>query len=284
MHSGSMPTGMNWFYVIIIGFKTIIDMPIKPDLAKDQAFMVDPKALKWIVKQAGLTKDDTVLEIGAGSGNLTRLLAASGARVVAIELDRSLEPELRKNLRGSRKVKIILGNGLKVLDSRSIKFTKIVSNIPYAISEPLIQKLIFHDFDIAVMTLPKKFAHRLIAANWEKDYSMLSFMFQRFYIVQACLDLQKNVFTPTPKTNSVILKFESKPKNSVFCQLFLKPNMITKNALREALCKAKGYTKNHARQTINSLDLNTLMDRKVRELSVHDIKDIVSRAAMFRDI
>lgn len=256
---------------------------VRPDLGKDQAFMVDPKALKWIVSHANLRKTDTVLEIGAGTGNLTREIARSGARVIAVEKDLTLEGDLRKTLRGFSNAEIVIGNALKLLDSRGIRFNKIVSNIPYAISEPLIQKLIFHDFGIAVLTLPKSFAHRLIAAAWEKEYSHLSFLFQRFYIVQGCLDLQRDSFKPVPMTNSVILKFESKPKNSVLCQMFLRPNMVARNALREALCSAKGYTKNRARVTIKSLNLNNLLDKKVSELTVDDIKKIVRRAAEFRE-
>ena len=253
----------------------------EPDLKKDQAFMVDPKILSWIVSHADLTENDTVLEIGAGTGNLTKEIAKTGAKVIAIELDPGLEPELKKAIKPYKNVKVIIGNGLRTLDSRGVKFTKIVSNIPYAISEALIQKLIFQDFESAVLTLPKSFAHRLIAAAWEKEYSMVSFIFQRFYIVQACLDLQKKVFSPQPKTNSVILKFQAKPKNSVFCQMLLRPGMVTKNALREALCKSKGYTKNRARETIKSLNLTSLLDKKVSELTVKDIKRIVSRAAEF---
>lgn len=255
----------------------------KPDLRKDQAFMVDQKALKWMVSHADLGKEDTVLEIGAGTGNLTRMIARSGAKVIAIEMDKGLIPELRKSLRGFRKVEILEGNALKYLDIRGVRFNKLVSNIPYAISEPLIRKLIFHDFDLAVLTLPKRFAHRLIADEWEKEYSMLSFVFQRFYIVQACLDLQKDSFDPAPKTSSVIMEFESKPKDSVVCQMFLRPSMVTKNALREAMCSAKGHTKNQARQTIKNLNLNRLLDKKVSDLVMDDIREIVSRAAELRE-
>ncbi|MCK4714189.1 MAG: methyltransferase domain-containing protein [Candidatus Aenigmarchaeota archaeon] len=255
----------------------------KPDLKKDQAFMVNPKAVEWIISQAGLRKTDTVLEIGAGTGNLTRALAVSGARVIAVEKDISFEKELRENLREFPAVEIVIGNALNLLDARGFRFDKLISNIPYAISEPLMQRLIFHDFEMAVLTLPKSFAARLIAAEWEKEYSRLSFVFQKFFIVQACLDLQRDVFRPIPKTHSVVLKFVSKPKNTVTCQMLLRPDMAAKNALREALCSAKGYTKNMARQTIKSLNLNNLMEKSVSELGADDIKGIVKKTAEFRE-
>lgn len=256
---------------------------VKPELSKDQAFMVDPKAIRWILEQACLKKTDTVLEIGAGTGNLTRELAKSGARVIAVERDITLEGELRKNLRGFPSTEIVIGNALKLLDSRGIRFNKLVSNIPYAISEPLIQRLIFHDFVLAVLALPKGFAHRLIAAPWEKEYSRLSFTFQRFFIVQSCLDLQRNSFRPIPKTNSVVIKFVSKPRNSVSCQMLLRPEMRTKNALMEALCSAKKHTKNQARITIKSLNLSNLLEKRVSELTVEEIKTIVRGAAGLRE-
>jgi 16S rRNA (adenine1518-N6/adenine1519-N6)-dimethyltransferase len=260
-------------------------LPIKatPDLSRDQAFMVNPRAIGWIVEQAGLKKTDSVLEIGAGTGNLTRELAKSGARIIAVEKDISLEGELRKNLRGFPNTEIIIGNALKLMDSGGIRFDKVVSNIPYAISEALIQRLIFHDFGLAVLTLPKGFAHRLIALPWEKEYSMLSFTFQRFFIVESCLDLQRDSFRPRPGTNSVILKFVAKPKNSVLCQMILRPEMRVKNALREALCSAKKYTKNRARITIKSLNPSISLEKRVSELTVEDIKAIVKGAAEFRE-
>jgi len=256
---------------------------IRPDLSRDQAFMVNPRAIRWILEQASLKKTDTVLEIGAGTGNLTRELARSGARIIAVERDITLERELRKNLRGFPSTEIIIGNALNLLDSRGIRFDKVISNIPYAISEPLIQRLIFHDFGLAVLTLPKGFAHRLIAASWEKEYSRLSFTFQRFFIVEACLDLQRDSFRPKPRTNSVVLKFLAKPRNSVSCQMLLRPDMRVKNALREALCSAKKHTKSQARITIKSLNLNNLLEKRVSELTVKDINSIVRRAAEFRE-
>jgi 16S rRNA A1518/A1519 N6-dimethyltransferase RsmA/KsgA/DIM1 with predicted DNA glycosylase/AP lyase activity len=256
---------------------------MKPDLGRDQAFMVDPRAIRWIVGQADLRETDTVLEIGAGTGNLTRAIAKSGARVIAVEKDLTLERELRKNLRGFSNAEIVIGNALKLLDSRGIRFNKLVSNIPYAISEPLIQRLIFHEFEMAVLTLPKGFARILIAAPWEKGYSRLSFTFQRFFYIQAYLDLQMDSFRPRPRTNSVVLKFLAKPRNSVFCQLLLRPGMRTKNALREALCSAKGHTKNQARITIKRLNLTNLLEKRVSELSVEDIRTIVRKAAEFRE-
>ncbi len=250
-----------------------------PDLRRDQAFMVDTRAIKWIVSQACLKKTDTVLEIGAGTGNLTREIAKSGSRVIAVENDMNLEAELKRNLRRFSNVNVVMGNALKILDSPGIRFDKVVSNIPYAISEPLIQRLVFHEFELAVMTLPKTFAHRLIAAPWEREYSRLSFLFQRFFIVQSCLDFQRDAFRPVPGTKSVALKFVSKPRNSVLCQLLLRPGMVAKNALREALCSARGYTKNQARITIKNLNLDSLLEKRVSELTLDDVRAIVKGAA-----
>jgi 16S rRNA A1518/A1519 N6-dimethyltransferase RsmA/KsgA/DIM1 with predicted DNA glycosylase/AP lyase activity len=199
--------------------------------------------------------------------------------VIAVERDITLERELRKNLRGFPGTEIIIGNALKILDTHAVRFDKLISNIPYAISEPLIQRLVFHDFELAVLTLPKGFAHRLIAAPWEKEYSRLSFTFQGFFVVQACLDLQRDSFRPIPRTNSVAIKFVAKPKNTVFCQMLLRPDMKAKNALMESLCSTKKCTKNQARKIIKSLNPSNLLEKKVSELAVEDIKSIVRGAA-----
>jgi 16S rRNA (adenine1518-N6/adenine1519-N6)-dimethyltransferase len=256
---------------------------VTPSLERDQAFMVDRKALKWIVEQAGLKKTDTVLEIGAGTGNLTRELARSGARVIAVEKDIALEEELRRRLARLSNVEVVIGDALRLLDLREFRFDKLVSNIPYAISEALIQRLVFHEFELGVLTLPKSFASRLVAAQWEKQYSRLSFIFQCFFMVRDCLDLQRDAFRPVPKTNSVALSFISKPRNSLVCQIFLRPEMKAGNAFREALCSSMGMTKNQARLTINRLKPIGILDKKVSELSLDEVKQMVSRAASVED-
>ena len=141
---------------------------LKPKLRLDQNFMIDEDILDRIVSMSDLSKKDTVLEIGAGTGLLTKKLARKAGKVIAIEIDETLKTHLKKNLSGAKNVQLVFGNALTKIKHH--RFNKIVSNIPYSISEPLIQNLIYRDFDIAVLTVPKVFASRLVADEKERRF------------------------------------------------------------------------------------------------------------------
>ncbi len=107
------------------------------DIGIDQVFMSDDRTLERIVDLAEIGKADSILEIGTGTGNLTRLLAKRAKRVITIEIDERLKPVLEEKFRG-KNVQFIWGNALRVLGERKLKYDKLVSNPPYAICEPLI--------------------------------------------------------------------------------------------------------------------------------------------------
>jgi len=255
---------------------------LKPKLRLDQNFMVDEDILDKIVSMADLSKKDTVLEIGAGTGLLTKRLARKAGKVISIEIDESLKPHLKKNLSGTRNVKLVFGNALTKLKHH--KFNKVVSNIPYAISEPLIQRLIDKDFDLAVLTVPKAFAARLIADEKERRFTKLSFIFQTFFMITDSLDIQREVFHPQPKVNSIVIKFAKKTEDSLTCGLILRDEMMVKNAIRETLCKEKKMTKNEARKALNTLKISNIKDKKVSELSVSQLRRLIEKVAGFRKV
>ncbi|MBW1839737.1 MAG: ribosomal RNA small subunit methyltransferase A [Deltaproteobacteria bacterium] len=255
---------------------------LKPKLGFDQNFMIDEDILDRIVSMSNLTKKDTVLEIGAGTGSLTKRLAKKAGKVIAIEIDESLKSHLKKNLAGVKNVKLVFGNALTELKHH--RFNKVVSNIPYAISEPLIQKLIGKDFDLAVLTVPKVFASRLIADEKERRFTKLSFTFQTFFMITDSLDIQREVFHPQPKVNSIVIKFEKKNEDSLTCGLLLRDKMKVKNAIRESLCKEKKMTKNEARKALNTLKISSIEDKNVSELSVSQLRKLIEKVAGFRKI
>jgi len=255
---------------------------LKPKTRLDQSFMVDEDVLDRIVSMANLSKKDIVLEIGAGTGLLTRKLAKKAGRVIAIEIDRDLKPHLEKSLRGARNVRIVYGNALTIM--KRFRFNKIVSNIPYMISEPLIRILVKKDFELAVITFPKAFASRLLADEMDRRYSKLSMLFQSFFIVDDSLDIQRETFHPRPKVNSIALKLMKKDDDSLTCGLLRREKMKVKNAIREAICEKENITKKEARKTLNTLKISNIKDKKVSELSVSELKRLVEKAAGFRKV
>ena len=149
---------------------------------KDQHFMVDRDIISRIVSLASIGKGEEVLEIGAGTGNLTEALARAGGKIAAIEIDPSLIPSLKERLRPFKNVKIISGNGLDYLKKSSPE--KIVSNIPYAICEPLFRILYHKGFSMAVLTVPKGFL----------DRPTTSFYTEAFLEIEKAFDVPRKAF------------------------------------------------------------------------------------------
>jgi 16S rRNA (adenine1518-N6/adenine1519-N6)-dimethyltransferase len=235
----------------------------------DQNFMVDPETIGKIVNAAGIRPRETVLEIGAGRGALTRELVKRAKKVIAIELD----PELADDIR-MRKVQVVYGNALDEL--ADLKFDLIVSNLPYSICEALVGRLIFKEFRLAILTVPKGFAYILAAEPASDKYSRLSIVAQAFYDMEILFDVPKDAFKPRPNTSSVVIKLSPKKEKTFMAALFLQPRKLMKNALREALCERKKMTKSQARKAIKSFNLNNIiLSKKVMELTADDCKMLI---------
>ncbi len=131
---------------------------IAPNPDADQHFMIDEKILKKIVSSAKIKSDDVVLEIGAGIGNLTKLLAKKAGKVYAIEKDESLSIALKEETREFGNVELIFGDALKTVTP---PYNKLVSNLPYQICEALLQKLTPTEFKLAVICVPQKSAEKI---------------------------------------------------------------------------------------------------------------------------
>lgn len=237
--------------------------------------MTDSVVLKRIVKAAGIRNSDTVLEIGPGKGFLTREIAGKAKKVIAIEIDKGMESELRKNLDGIRNTELVFGNALKIIKRK--RFNKIVSNIPYAISEPLLQEMVFLDFDSALLSLPESFAGRLVAGPGDRGFSRLSILAREFFDVRVLFEVPKEAFHPNPKTRSVAVMIKKRKEKTLFCRVYLKRKMRLKNAIMRALSDTGKTTKNQARKQIKSLNINTLLDKKTTEMDTTELKTVWER-------
>ncbi|MEW8974436.1 MAG: 16S rRNA (adenine(1518)-N(6)/adenine(1519)-N(6))-dimethyltransferase RsmA [Tissierellaceae bacterium] len=179
-----------------------------------QNFLIDGNIVRNIVKGADITKEDYVLEIGPGIGTLTEELALNAKKVVAVELDRSLLPVLDETLGKYDNIEIIHGDILKLdieeiirekLDGRSIK---VVANLPYYVTTPIIGKLLEDSLDIQaiVVMVQKEVADRMVAGPGTKSYGSLS-VFVNFYSnPEILLIAPKTVFMPQPKIDSAVIK------------------------------------------------------------------------------
>ncbi len=172
-------------------------------LRKDQRFLTDRRALERIVAWADPRPSDTVLEVGAGPGNLTALLAGRGCRVVAVEKDRRLAEDLRRlSLPG---VEVVEGDALKVPWP---PFDLFVSNIPYSITTPLLFRLLERPFRRAVVTLQREVAERLNARPGTRDYGRLTVSVGRRASVRVLGTLPPSAFAPRPRVASAVVLLE----------------------------------------------------------------------------
>jgi 16S rRNA (adenine1518-N6/adenine1519-N6)-dimethyltransferase len=181
-----------------------------------QNFLFDPVILTRIMDAAGLARDDTVVEIGPGPGRLTRLLADNVKKVIAIELDQDLYGRLRADLIGYRNVELVHGDALKFRYEGIGRF-KVVSNIPYYITTPIIFRLLEARGYLQSMTLTiqKEVAERIVASPGGKDYGVLSIMVQYRALPEMNFIIPKESFRPAPKVDSAVLHIRILERPSV---------------------------------------------------------------------
>ncbi len=172
-----------------------------------QHFLNHPGILKRIVDVADVRPEDLVVEFGAGKGSLTAFIAERGCRVIAIELDRTLYRVLRERFRFAENVEILREDIMR-FDLNSLPPYKIVSNIPYYITTPIIFRLLEEGGSLllAVLTVQKEVAERIIAPAGSKRYGVLSVMVQMVADAEIAFYIPKGLFVPPPKVDSAVLK------------------------------------------------------------------------------
>ncbi len=171
-----------------------------------QNFLFDPSLLGRIIDAAGLSAEDTVIEIGPGPGSLTRLLAEKVKRLIAIELDAELYERLRGDFIAYRNVEIIHGDALRFPFETFGEF-RVVANIPYYITTPIIFRLLDAKEFLKSMTLTiqKEVAERIVARPGGKDYGVLSIMIQYYASPELRFIIPKEAFRPVPKVDSAVV-------------------------------------------------------------------------------
>ena len=175
-----------------------------------QNFLIDSSIVEGIVTAAEISPTDHVLEIGPGIGTLTQGLAESGAAVVAVELDRKLVDVLGKTLADYDNVRIVPGDILKVDISQEMAAAsyKVVANLPYYITTPIIMKLLEERLPISLLVtmIQQEVALRMIASPGSKDYGALSVAVQYYTEPEIMFVVPPTSFIPAPKVHSAVLR------------------------------------------------------------------------------
>jgi 16S rRNA (adenine1518-N6/adenine1519-N6)-dimethyltransferase len=234
--------------------------------------MVESQVFQKMVHYASLDCDDTVLEIGAGLGFLTRFLSEKCKEVLAVEVDTRLARILREQLRDTSNVRIIEGD---VFKASVPSFNKVVSIPPYHVSSRLLLWLFGADFDRAVLIFQKEFANRLVASVGSEDYGWLTVLTDHHAEVETLDYVPKWTFYPQPKIDSVILRLEpTNPRpyplrnEESFKQLlrscFAKRNRKVKNAV---LLYVRSFCNVSEEKAIGIVEALPFREKRVRELT-----------------
>jgi 16S rRNA (adenine1518-N6/adenine1519-N6)-dimethyltransferase len=200
---------------------------IIPNKDLDQHFLQDDKVLDEEVKLAALKPKETVLEVGGGIGNLTIRLSKK-AKVIVIERDFTFS----RILKAIPNTELILGDALEILESMrgKVQFSKIVSNIPYSISQDLLLEFFRHKWDTAVIVVQKEFAEKLISKE------RLGVMMSELAQIKIVADVPANAFYPTAVPSSIVLIKQKKQLDDKFWTflLRLKPNKDVGSLIKKA--------------------------------------------------
>lgn len=203
---------------------------IKPKKSLGQNFLRDQNLLKDIVRYAKLRPGEPVLEIGTGTGNLTEHLAASGARVLALDSDPEILAISAQRFKNQSNVTLRHQNVLKmdwglVIAELSVvggqssesnakvpavrRPVSVVANIPYYITSPILEKLaeVKHLLRQAVIMMQREVGERILAEPGTKAYGSLSVFLNYHFEIERAFDVPRECFMPQPKVDSVVLKF-----------------------------------------------------------------------------
>lgn len=232
-------------------------MRIKPKKRLGQNFLTDKNIQNKIIQSCGFASCDTVLEIGSGRAEMSRLIAPLVRKLYAVEIDLSLDETLKDALSPYANTEIINGDILKIdlgrwLDKSGSRKVKAFGNIPYYITTPIIERLLEYRgaIEAIYLTVQKELAARIAAAPGTKDYGSFSCFVQYYACPEILFNISKGCFYPRPKVDSSFLKLliRKKPKVAVDDEIiffriiraaFNQRRKILKNSLEGVISKER---------------------------------------------
>lgn len=256
---------------------------IRPKKSLGQNFAVDSRFLKRMTSYANVREDDVVLEVGAGLGFLTELIAKICKKVIAVEVDRKLVKALKERLNRLKleNVELIEGDILKV---QVPSFDKVVSTPPYSISSPLLFWLFDRPFKCAVLTFQREFAERLNAPIGSDCYSRLTVMTYYKAEVELLDFIPREAFYPPPDVDSIIVRLRPRGTppfyvkdegafNELVQFLFTQRNKKVRSVIVQFLMRRMDLRKDNALKLAESLPYE---DKRVRELAPEDFGALIN--------
>lgn len=230
-----------------------------------QNFLKNKKILQELVEVGEVSKNDVVLEIGPGHGELTEYLAARAGRVIAIEKDPDLIPGLKEKFRNHKNIEIIRGDILKIKTSK----LKIISNIPYYITSRFIRNFLTAKIkpSLIVLMVQYEVAKRIIAKP--PDMNLLALSAQTYGKVEFIKKVSKGNFSPQPKVDSAIIKI------SEISDSFFKKNKISEKKFFDLARRAFQQKRKMLRRSLSGSNPDKFATKRPEELSLDNWVEIL---------
>ena len=269
---------------------------LHPKKQLGQNFLAEPSTARMIIERAGITSEDTVLEIGSGLGALTIPAAARANRVIAVETDRQIADLLKTELltAGASNVEIVRDSILKVDIARLVADEKhrivVIGNLPYNISSQILVQLINAQAVIrrAVVMFQKELAERLVALPGNKSYGRITVMLAYCAKIRPMATIKARMFHPRPKVDSEVVEIRFREKieqpandsvllHQVIKAAFGKRRKTLKNALNQSQLGIDAPT---AEKALESAGIDPI--RRAETLSVAEFVKLSNAIGAFR--
>ena len=247
---------------------------LKTSKSKGQNFLIRYRVVSQIVENANVTKEDHILEIGGGLGILTEALALTGAKITVIEKEKKLADFLENKFKNNDSVEIINADVLNVEWPEKVK---IVANLPYSISTPIIEKIMHNNVREAYIMLQREVALRCLAEPGSENYSRLSLLCKTHAKISRLMDISPESFVPKPKVNSTVIKINKRKldleNEHEDIELLIRNLFILKRRILRSV--VRGYLK---RKDVNKgiWDDCPYSEKRINELSIFEIDKILS--------
>jgi 16S rRNA (adenine1518-N6/adenine1519-N6)-dimethyltransferase len=249
------------------------------DPSIDEQQLIDPDVIKRFTEYSGIEPEETVLEIGPGAGNITEALLKQARYLICIEKNPKYVPILEDRFKGVDNLKVIQDDALKTYLP---KHDRLVSNLPYMISEAFFQRTLRLGFKSATFIASKSFSETLGAKHGEK-YTKLSWQAQLFYDITLHEEIPPAAYLPEPRVSTAIITLEPRETRSqtekVLIELTQQGDKYTKNALRESLIRSEVCeTKKQAKAVIDDLGLgDEVLGSWASRLSLNQLQTIQNK-------
>ncbi len=251
-----------------------------------QNFLTDKNIIDKIVEASNITKEDTVVEIGPGIGVITSELAECAKKVIAIEIDKNLIPILGETLADFDNIEIINADILKTdlnAVTKGEKNVRIVGNLPYYITTPIIMKLLEEGVEAKSITvmMQKEVADRIKAEPGTKARGAISVAVQYYCEVHKVADVPKEVFVPMPKVDSTVLRLDirkEKPVSLLDGKLFFAAIKSgfgqRRKTLLNSLSSGAGFEKDDIRKILSEAKIDP--QRRAETLTIDEFAQIAN--------